>query len=87
MKDRIKREKLLLPVTENGEIDFQFMSSFMKRIEEDLLNTTIETFKNRLNVNKCEINLVTSECWAYFMGYMTELMIEILNNHFKEERK
>jgi hypothetical protein len=37
--------------------------------------------------NKCEINLVTSECWAYFMGYMTELMIEILNNHFKEERK
>lgn len=53
--DRIKREKLLLPVTENGEIDFQFMSSFMKRIEEDLLNTTIETFKNRLNVNKCEI--------------------------------
>ena len=53
--DRIKREKLLLPVTENGEIDFQFMSSFMKRIEEDLLNTTIETFKNRLNVNKCEM--------------------------------
>lgn len=37
------------------------------------------------NVNKCEISLVTSECWAYFIGYMTELMLEILKEHFNKK--
>lgn len=43
--ERIKREKLLLPVTDAGEIDFQFMSSFMKQIERDILGTTLEPLK------------------------------------------
>ena len=30
--ERIKREKLLLPATDKGEIDFAFMSAFMKEI-------------------------------------------------------
>lgn len=50
--ERIKREKLLLPVNDNGEIDFAFMSSFMKDVERDILNTTLKIFKNRINVNK-----------------------------------
>ena len=50
--ERIKREKLLLPVDDNGTIDFAFMSSFMKDIERDILNTTLEMFKDRENVNK-----------------------------------
>lgn len=49
--ERIKREKLLLPVTDAGNIDFQFMSSFMKQIETDILGTTLATFKNRLKDN------------------------------------
>ena len=32
--NRIKREKLILPSTDEGEIDFAFMSSFMKGVEQ-----------------------------------------------------
>lgn len=49
--ERIKREKLLLPATDKGEIDFTFMSSFMKDIERNILNTTLKVFKERANVN------------------------------------
>lgn len=52
--NRIKREKLILPATQTGEIDFAFMSSFMKEIEQDILNTTLKVFKNRASVNKCK---------------------------------
>lgn len=60
--ERIKREKLLLPVTDAGDIDFQFMSSFMKQIETDILATTLTTFKNRTkhklqNINELGGNL------------------------------
>ncbi len=54
--ERIKREKLLLPVTDAGDIDFQFMSSFMKQIETDILGTTLATFQNRLISNQLNIN-------------------------------
>lgn len=54
--ERIKREKLLLPVTDAGDIDFQFMSSFMKKIETDILGTTLATFKNRIKDNQLNIN-------------------------------
>ncbi len=53
--ERIKREKILLPVTESGEIDFAFMSSFMKNVEKDILSTTLKIFSNRLNVNKLKM--------------------------------
>lgn len=52
--NRIKREKLILPATQTGEIDFAFMSSFMKEIEQDILKTTLKTFKDRISVNKCK---------------------------------
>lgn len=52
--ERIKREKMLLPVKEDGEIDFDFMSSFMQGVEKDILKTTLETFKKRSGVNKCK---------------------------------
>lgn len=54
--ERIKREKLLLPVTDAGDIDFQFMSSFMKQIEIDILGTTLAAFKNRLKDNQLNTN-------------------------------
>lgn len=50
--ERIKREKLLLPTTDDGQIDFTFMSSFMQDVEKDILNKTLKTFKARLTVNK-----------------------------------
>lgn len=55
--ERIKREKLLLPATETGEIDFAFMSSFMKSVEKDILKTTIETFNQLVE----QIKICTQE--------------------------
>lgn len=54
--ERIKREKLLLPVTDAGDIDFQFMSSFMKQIKTDILGTTLATFQNILKDNRLSIS-------------------------------
>lgn len=53
--ERIKREKILLPVTEEGNIDFAFMTSFMKEVEKDILNTTLKAFGSRLNTNNIEM--------------------------------
>lgn len=64
--ERIKRERILLPVNENGDIDFEFMSSFMKQVESDILNTTIPLFNNRLNDSVLELGGVK---WANFFIY------------------
>ena len=50
--ERIKREKILLPINDKGEIDFDFMSSFMQQVEADILKTTLKVFKKRLNANE-----------------------------------
>ena len=47
--ERIRRERLLLPATESGDIDFDFMSSFMKKVEKDILGTTLDYFQRRSN--------------------------------------
>ena len=54
--DRIKKDKIVLPIDDNGKPDFQFMSSFMKQIETDILGTTLATFKNKLKCNRLNIN-------------------------------
>ena len=53
---RLRKSKIYLPVDSNGNIDFQFMSSFMKQIETDILGTTLATFKNRMKDNRVNIN-------------------------------
>lgn len=50
--ERIKREKILLPVNNDGQIDFKFMSSFMQQVEKNILKTTLSTFKKRIKLNK-----------------------------------
>ncbi len=45
--ERIKREKLLLPIDEKGRIDFAFMSSFMRDVEKDMLGTTLKYFADK----------------------------------------
>lgn len=45
--ERIKREKLLLPIDEKGGIDFAFMSAFMREVEYNILNTTLKYFFER----------------------------------------
>ncbi len=52
--ERIKREKLLFPATDKGEIDFAFMSAFMKDVEHNILNTSLKIFEKRLNGSSTE---------------------------------
>lgn len=62
--ERIKREKILLPVTKEGDIDFAFMSSFMQEVEADILKTTLNVFKDRLNANENQMGGVK---WKAFI--------------------
>ena len=48
--ERIKREKIILPANKQGEPDFAFMSSFMKEVEGDILNTTIRYFSDKQQI-------------------------------------
>lgn len=48
--ERIKREKLILPVNERGDIDFEFMSTFMQKVEQDILKTTLPIYKAKQNL-------------------------------------
>lgn len=62
--ERIKREKILLPVNKEGDIDFAFMSSFMQEVEADILKTTLNVFKDRLNANEKQMGGVK---WKAFI--------------------
>lgn len=48
---RIKREKILLPIDQNENPDWQFMEDFMRKIEQDKVKTILEYYKN---MTKCQ---------------------------------
>ncbi len=50
--DRLKREKLIIPVNERGEMDFEFMSKYMREIEIRTLKPIIDKLCIRLIHNE-----------------------------------
>jgi hypothetical protein len=46
---RLRKSRLYLPVTDEGEIDFLFMSSYMKHVEFNLISETLKVLKKRIN--------------------------------------
>lgn len=54
-EQRMLRQTILLPVDSSGNPDWHFMEMFMRKLETQMLETTIEIFKNRINVNKCKL--------------------------------
>ncbi|MWQ50100.1 restriction endonuclease subunit S [Glaesserella parasuis] len=50
---RIQREKILLPVNEDGLPDWQFMENFMKQIEQDKISVVLNYYKNLLITITC----------------------------------
>ena len=52
---RLRKSRIYLPATNTGEIDFAFMSAFMKDVECDILDSTLRIFKNRAIVNKSKL--------------------------------
>lgn len=69
--ERIKREKILLPINDKGEIDFDFMSSFMQEVEADILKTTLRVFKKRLNANENKMGGVKWK--AFFLEEIAQI--------------
>ena len=69
--ERIKREKILLPINDKGEIDFDFMSSFMQEVEADILKTTLKVFKKRLNANENKMGGVKWK--AFFLEEIAQI--------------
>ena len=49
---RMKRQKLLLPVREDSSIDWQFMEDYMRQKEKEILEPTIEKLCKRLIDNE-----------------------------------
>lgn len=45
---RLRKSRIYLPATDKGEIDFAFMSAFMKDVEFRMLNTTLNVFRDRV---------------------------------------
>lgn len=37
-------------------------------------------------INDCPINFETTECWAYFMGNMTQMILEILQSYLDDKK-
>lgn len=50
--DRIKKDKIYLPIDANGDVDFQFISSFMRQIEQRILKPTIDKLCKQLIANE-----------------------------------
>lgn len=48
---RIKREKILLPIDQDENPDWQFMEDFMRKIEQDKVKTILEYYQN---MPKCQ---------------------------------
>ncbi|MFK5246778.1 restriction endonuclease subunit S [Glaesserella parasuis] len=67
---RIQREKILLPVNEEGLPDWQFMENFMKQIEQDKITTVLNYYKKPFNNNNLrggvEACLLSKNGWSEF---------------------
>ncbi|MDO9891840.1 restriction endonuclease subunit S [Glaesserella parasuis] len=68
---RIQREKILLPVNEEGLPDWQFMENFMKQIEQDKITAVLNYYKKPFNNNNLrgggvETYLLPKNTWSTF---------------------
>jgi hypothetical protein len=59
---RIKKEKILLPVNSQGKPDYDFMESYMRQRETELL----EAYKNHLSTLKPSLKLESEVEWKEF---------------------
>lgn len=45
---RLRKSRIYLPATENGDIDFAYMSSYMRNLENETLSHTIKYFERKI---------------------------------------
>lgn len=73
---RVKREKILLPITSKGEPDYSFMEAFMREKEQE----KIKAYKNyvskrirKLEKTKKNVSLADKEWEEFFIGDIAEI--------------
>ncbi|WP_410683242.1 restriction endonuclease subunit S [Avibacterium paragallinarum] len=49
---RIQREKILLPINDNVQPDWQFMANFMEQLEENKIKTILKYYNTMINNEK-----------------------------------
>lgn len=73
------------PDTLNGVIclnKFKFTPSDIMLCVHELTHMMISISQT----NDCPINYETTECWAYFMGNMIQMILEILQSYLDDEK-
>ncbi|MDY3133597.1 MAG: restriction endonuclease, partial [Campylobacter lanienae] len=50
--ERVKNESIKLPITANGEIDFEFMNNFIKAIEKLVIKDVVLYTDNKIKATK-----------------------------------
>lgn len=49
--NRLKREIIILPITEEGNIDYTFIESYMKSLEAEMINKYLKYLKTKSKIN------------------------------------
>ncbi|MGM9809511.1 MAG: restriction endonuclease subunit S [Paludibacteraceae bacterium] len=49
---RLRKSRIYLPATNDGKTDFDFMATFMRQVEKDILTATIPLLQHRLDTAK-----------------------------------
>ncbi len=47
---RLRKSRIYLPVNEQGEIDFEFMSNLMQKVEQNILISILQIYKAKINI-------------------------------------
>jgi len=76
-QDRIKKQKILLPVTAEGSPDYQFMECYIRKIENDNLQKYIDYIRN----SKC---IIPPPDWKIKSGRILLLVIYFLSSRGKD---
>lgn len=64
---RMKRQKILLPICSNGDIDWQFMEEYMRQKEQQTLQSVLKTLENQIKDSSFNKVFFVDANWKEFV--------------------
>ena len=66
----LKQQKIMLPINKNETPDWEFMETFMRKIEEDKVKNILEYYQNnaKISLGKVNDNNILSDWREFFIG-------------------